>query len=130
MTETRYANHFTGDLYSDDSPSDFGPFATDEGADIFAAWEGKADALSQGGRVRDILAEDVEDIDEFIELLTNGDPGMDAIVIGAAFTFMRLTDRLDEEGRKLALEAIGRSQEFYGRAATDFNQIATDIASF
>lgn len=52
---TRYVAHFAHAIYWDDA-DDAAPFGSDEGADLWAAWQDRAEDLIPGGTVRTVLA--------------------------------------------------------------------------
>ncbi|MFN8081941.1 MAG: DUF4240 domain-containing protein [Kineosporiaceae bacterium] len=104
---TRYVAHFAHAIYWDDA-DDAAPFGSDEGADLWAAWQDRAEDLIPDGTVRTVLAEggDVEDLVRQAESAPA--PDLDGFIIGAAFTLMRLTGTLDPEGHRWVLEALDR----------------------
>lgn len=94
-----FSAHFTDAVYAD--PADeLAPFGSDEGADLLADWEERRDDLGPHATVADVL---------------EGDPSSylasntldDAMAVQAAgFVLLRLTGRIDHEGREATLAAL------------------------
>ncbi len=97
--------HFTDPVY-DAEGADDGPFGNDEGWDLVMDWGGRRDELGPDSSLATILnTEDVLRVAGPME-------GVDGIetaqfVVGAAFTLLRLTGRISEEDRAIALLAVG-----------------------
>jgi len=100
-----FAAHFTDPLY-DDPASELAPFGTDEGADLLHEWAGRRDELGPSSTLAHLLEEEgasemVEDLDLPV---TDPDRAPDGLVdaattvVGAGFTLLRLTGRLDVQG--------------------------------
>jgi hypothetical protein len=124
----RFAAHFTDPVYEDPA-GEFAPFGTDEGADVLAEWATRRSELSQSTTLRDLLAEDFDDVDEFLVAQQDEvDVGLDAAVIGAGFTLLRLTGQIDVEGRLILAGALGRTVAFYG-AQPELGQMQEDLAT-
>lgn len=108
-----FASHFTDPLY-DDPASELAPFGTDEGWDMLHEWAERREGLTAATTVRDLLAgsgfEGIEEQLDVPERSTIPQPGgqIDAavITIGAGFTLLRLTGRIDAEGKALTLKAL------------------------
>lgn len=108
-----FAAHFSDPVYND-AGSEFAPFDTDEGFDLLYEWDERRDELEADTTVADLIEESgFSDI--FSELDTPEGPGIprpggqvDAatITIGAGFTLLRLTGRIDDEGRRQTLMAL------------------------
>lgn len=108
-----FAAHFTDSLY-DDAGGEFAPFGTDEGFDLLYEWDERRDELGPDTTVADLVDESGF-ADVVSELDTPEGPGIpkpggqvDAatITIGAGFTLLRLTGRIDDEGRSRTLKAL------------------------
>ena len=108
-----FAAHFTDPVY-DDPGGEFAPFGTDEGFDLLHEWAERRDELGPTTTVAD-LVEESGFSDVVSELDSPEGPGIpqpggqaDAatITIGAGFTLLRLTGRIDDEGRRQTLKAI------------------------
>lgn len=117
-----FAAHFTDPIYAD-SAGEFAPFGTDEGADLLAEWSERRDELTADSTVADLIGSP-EEAAELFSLLdardASGVPtpggGVDAatIVVGAAFTLLRLTGHIDEVGREHAMRALDVLTDQYG----------------
>ncbi len=117
--------HFADSVY-EDPEGEFAPFGTDEGADLLAEWSERVEELSDDMTVADLLAESgFEGVLEDLDLSDSGaavpEPGgpIDAatIVVGAAFTLLRLAGRIDPEGRQAALRGLAVLEAAYGQVA-------------
>ena len=99
-----FAAHFTDPVY-DDPGADLGPFGNDEGWELVTAWGERRDELGPDSSLATVLGTD--DVRNVAGPLEGGD-GIEAamFVVGAAFTLLRLTGRLREADRALALEAL------------------------
>ena len=97
--------HFTDPVY-DAEGADLGPFGNDEGWDLVMDWGRRQDELGPDSTLATVLGhEDVLNVAGPME-------GVDGIetaqfVVGAAFTILRLTGRLSEDDRAIALLAVG-----------------------
>lgn len=108
-----FAAHFTDAVYQDPA-GEFAPFGTDEGFDLLYEWAGRRDELGPDSTVADPI--DESGFTEIVaELDTPEGPGIpipggqvDAavITIGAGLTLLRLTGRIDEEGRRQTVKAL------------------------
>lgn len=97
--------HFTDPVY-DDPGLDLGPFGNDAGWDLVTDWGARRDELGPDSTLATVL--NTEDV------LAVAGPmaGVDGIetaqfVAGAAFTLLRLTGRISEDDRAIALLAVG-----------------------
>lgn len=125
----RFASHFTDPLYGDQG-GEFAPFGTDEGADLVAEWADRRADLETSGTLRSLLAEEFDDVDEFLaDQASDADVGMDAMIIGAGFTLLRLTGRIDTDGREILAAALQRTVDFYG-PQPELVRMQNDLASF
>lgn len=123
-----FVAHFTDPLY-EDSGGEFVPFGTDEGADMLANWAARRSELSQSSSLRDLLSEYVDDVDEFLGALADAaDVGLDAVIIGAGFTLLRLTGQIDVEGRVVLGKALSRTIAFYG-PQPELSRMQEDLAA-
>lgn len=108
-----FAAHFTDPVY-DDLAGEFAPFGTDEGFDLLHEWAGRRDELGPDTSVADLLEESgfADVVSELDSPEGPGIPGpggqVDAATIttGAGFTLLRLSGRIDDEGRRQTLKAI------------------------
>ncbi|QGF23607.1 hypothetical protein [Raineyella fluvialis] len=114
--------HFADSVY-EDPEGEFAPFGTDEGADLLAEWSERVEELTDDMTVADLLAESgFEGVLEDLDLPDSGaavpEPGgpIDAatIVVGAAFTLLRLSGRIDTDGRAAALRGLAVLEAAYG----------------
>ena len=130
-----FSAHFTDELY-DDEGGEFAPFGTDEGWDMVMEW-GEAREDLEGSTVADLLAE--SPFPDAAEHLADPEPGgiptpmggVDAavFVVSAAFTLLRLTGRIDPDGKSLALTALERLCAYYDNPPELVRQLQ-DLAAF
>lgn len=104
-----FRQHFRSPVY-EDVTSELAPFGSDEGFDLVVAWGGRADELTQDMTVDDLLHRD--GFDAYDRVADDVDAA--TIVTAAAFTLLRLTGRIDESGRELALRALDTLIGWYG----------------
>ena len=107
-----FVARFTDPLYEDEG-EELAPFGSDEGWDLVREWGERRDELSADATVQEVLDES-----PFPEAVAHlGDPdervpgplgGVDAAtyVIASGFTLLRLTGRIDHEGRAATLRAL------------------------
>ncbi|MEJ7794286.1 MAG: hypothetical protein WKF50_01950 [Nocardioides sp.] len=96
--------HFTDPVY-DAEGADLGPFGNDEGWDLLMDWGKRRDELGPESNLETVLGTaDVRSVAGPME----GVNGIETAqwITGAAFTLLRLTGRLPEDDRALALEAL------------------------
>jgi hypothetical protein len=108
-----FAAHFTDPVYSD-VVGEFAPFGTDEGFELLQSWADRREDLSPTATLAWLLAE--SGLDDLLGQLDADEPGMipepggqiDAatFVVAAGFTLLRLTGRIDEDGKSLTLRAL------------------------
>ena len=105
----RFAEHFTHPIYND-SGNDWGPFGDDEGADTLAEWEDRRDELTSSTRLRDMYDSEEEWQESVAEIGTSPlDTDDEATwVVARAFTLLRLTGQIDDEGKAAALRGLDR----------------------
>ncbi|WOQ18321.1 hypothetical protein [Raineyella sp. W15-4] len=115
--------HFVDPIYEDPA-GEFAPFGTDEGADLLADWSERVDELADDMTVADLLAgSGFEGVLEDLGLPDSGaavpEPGgpidVATIVVGAAFTLLRLSGRIDPAGREAALQNLAVLEAAYGQ---------------
>ena len=116
------AKHFTDPLYSD-LGGEFAPFGTDEGFDMLYDWVDRRSELGPDSTVVQLLAGtgfegmvatlDVPEGKHKIPL-PGGQVDAATIVVGAGFTLLRLTGRIDDAGKQLTLKALDALIAFYG----------------
>lgn len=133
-----FSAHFTDPLY-DDEGAEFAPFGTDEGWDLVMEWGERRDELTAASTVRDVVEDDElydEALAELGRVPAEGEDAPDlvdtaTIVVGAGFTLLRLTGRIDEEGKQLVLQALDSLARFYTHAESDELVIMrADLASW
>ncbi|KZE91614.1 hypothetical protein AVP41_01158 [Microbacterium sp. TNHR37B] len=117
-----FAAHFTDPIY-DDPAGEFAPFGSDEGADLLAEWSERRDELDADSTVAELIGT-ADGAAEIFSLLdardASGVPlpgeGVDAatIIVGAAFTLLRLTGHIDAPGREHAMRALDVLIDRYG----------------
>lgn len=108
----RFAAHFTDPLYEDEG-DEFAPFGSDEGSDTLAMWDDRRDELTQATTVRWMMDDEEtpfsfdDALDEMNEPRDEG-ASVDGItfLISTAFTLLRFTGQIDEEGKQAALRAL------------------------
>jgi uncharacterized protein YfeS len=99
--------HFTDPVY-DDQGADAGPFGNDEGWDLVMEWGDRRDELGPDSTLATVLeVDDVDAVREFAGPM-EGIDGLDTgqFIVGAAFTLLRLTGRIRDDDRALALGAL------------------------
>jgi uncharacterized protein YfeS len=118
---------FPGDLY-DDQADEFAPFGSDEGWDAMAEIVEDLMPLDPDVTLRQLSEEVLELVDEEFEA-TDPDETADSdfAVIGVGFTILRLTGRIDAEGRQWLIDAIGRHQSRFGDDVEALQRIAADL---
>ena len=97
--------HFTDPVY-DDPGADLGPFGNDAGSDLLADWGDRCDELGPESTLATVLK--TEDVLNVVGPMEGAD-GIETaqFVVAAAFTLLRLTGRISEEDRAIALLAVG-----------------------
>jgi uncharacterized protein YfeS len=128
----RFSAHFTAALY-EDTAGEFTLFGTDEGADLLAVWTGQAADLTANPTVRHLLAGQVSDNSDvdavFFDPLAAGDIDAAFTVVSAGFTLLRLTGRIDAEGRAAVLVALAQLEGEYG-PESDVLTMSRDLKTF
>jgi uncharacterized protein YfeS len=99
--------HFTDPVY-DDQGADAGPFGNDEGWDLVMEWGDRRDELGPDSSLTTVLG--VDDLDQ-VRAFAGPMEGIDGLdtaqfIVGAAFTLLRLSGRIRDDDRTLALEAL------------------------
>jgi uncharacterized protein YfeS len=99
--------HFTDPVY-DDQGADAGPFGNDEGWDLVMEWGDRRDELGPDSSLTTVLR--VDDLDQ-VRAFAGPMEGIDGLdtaqfIVGAAFTLLRLSGRIRDDDRTLALEAL------------------------
>ena len=104
-----FAAHFTDPMYND--PADeWAPFGSDEAADVLAGWEERRDALTSSTRLRDMYDSE-KDWHELVSEIGTSPLDTDdeaTWVVARAFTLLRLTGQIDDEGKAVALRGLDR----------------------
>ncbi|MCH1865028.1 hypothetical protein [Nocardioides sp. CFH 31398] len=117
-----YAQHFTDPLY-DDEGDDLAPFGSDEGSDLLWTWADRRDELIADPTLATVLECEPDEVREVAGPM-EGIDGVDtaALVVGAAFVLLRLTGRLNDGDRALAIEAV----DYQLRALPQISEDLTD----
>lgn len=108
--------HFTDPIY-DDPADEMAPFGSDEGSDVLAIWSPARGAeLGPDSTIATVLEMSPETLQSDVAAMMTDGEGEDeaAMIRGAAFTLLRLTGRISENDRALALEALDFEIEQYG----------------
>lgn len=126
-----FAAHFTDPLY-DDQGSEFSPFGTDEGADTFSDLLERRDEIDESTTVRDALT--LVGCDPQALAAEMSGPEAEAsewgILLGAGFGLLRLTGRIDADGRILVLRALELTQAQYGPDIEELDLMVADLSAF
>lgn len=106
MRAPAFAQHFTDPLY-DDPGDDLAPFGSDEGSDLLATWRGRRAELTTASTLATVLECDPSDVATYAGSM-DGVDGVETatFLTSAAFVLLRLVGHLDEDDRRLALEAL------------------------
>lgn len=112
-----FAAHFRDAIY-DDPGAEFGPFGSDEGFELVHQWTGAVNHAS----LRQVLTEvGMSGSDRWltpVQVEDCGDPSAlvdDAVLVqSAGFAVLRLTGRIDAEGKSMVLHALEFLIGFYG----------------
>lgn len=123
----RFLERFSGDLYQESAVSEFGPFASDEGADLLAEWSTRVDELSSATTLRELLLNGVENAGgESWNAITTGRAD-DDLTISAGFVLLRLTGQIDHEGSRVVIDALLRSRERSPFGQPAFDRMIADL---
>lgn len=126
-----FSAHFTDPLY-DDQGSEFAPFGTDEGADIFADLLKRRDEIDATTTVREASALVGWDPEALAAEMAG--PEAEAsewgVVLGVGFGLARLTGGIDPEGKRLVLRALELTQALYGPGIEELDLMVADLSSF
>jgi uncharacterized protein YfeS len=118
---------FPGDLY-DDEADEFAPFGSDEGWDAMAEIVDGHTPLADDVTLRDLAEEYLDwDAADFEDDDLDSTEESDFVMTGVAFTILRLTGRIDEEGRLWLLAALRRQQTRYGADIAELRQMIGDL---
>lgn len=115
-----FARHFTDPIYLEEA-EEFAPFGSDEGWDLLYEWTERRDELADDATVQDILqdsgfegaAEEIGQPDDPAIPLPDGAVDSATIVVGAGFTLLRLTGRIDADGKAMTLQALDALIDYY-----------------
>jgi uncharacterized protein YfeS len=108
-----FATHFPDPLYYDRA-EEMAPFGSDEGSDTLWVWISRRDELQPTATEM------------------NG-PDVDGFIIGAGFALIYLTGQIDEEGKHLVLDALRRTDSYYGTrgiGSTEPTLMIRDLTAF
>ncbi len=124
-----FLTRFSAEIYSDQA-DEFAPFGSDEGWDAMAEIVEDFMPLDPDTSLRE-LSEEVLEIEgvEFEQTDLEDTAESDFAVIGVGFTILRLTGRIDAEGRQWLIDAIARHQARFGDDIDALDRIAADLAS-
>lgn len=113
----RFAAHFTHPMYNDPA-DDWAPFGSDEAADTLAEWEERRDELTPTSRPRDMYDSEEEWQESVAEIGTSPLDADDEAtwVVARAFTLLRLTGQIDDEGKAVVLRGLDRLPQETGNA--------------
>lgn len=125
---SRFAEHFTHPIY-DDPANDFAPFGNDEGADILADWATRVGELDETSTVRTILEDLYDESSGDAAVIEDDDVDTAMFAVGAAFTLLRLTGRIDHEGTRLALRGLDVIEGFYP-SVPEAERMRADLIAF
>ena len=101
-----FAQHFTDPLY-DDVGDGLAPFGSDEGSDLLASWGARRGELGSASTVATVLEREPSEVADYAGSMSGVDDLETATLItSAAFVLLRLVGHLDEDDRRLALEAL------------------------
>ena len=96
--------HFTDPIY-DSQGEDLAPFGSDEGWDLVMDWGDRRDELGPDSTLGTVLrTDDVRRVAGPMEGVDGIETAM--FIVGAAFVLLRLTGRISDDDRSLALEAL------------------------
>ena len=99
-----FAAHFTDPLY-ESAGEEFAPFGSDEGWDLVMDWAERRDELGPDSTLETVLGrDDVRNVAGPVEGADGIETAM--FLVGGAFVLLRLTGRIGEDDRALALEAL------------------------
>ena len=120
---------FPSELY-DDQADEFAPFGSDEGWDAMAEIVEDFTPLDDDVTLRG-LSEDVLELedDEFEATDLDETEESDFAVIGVGFTILRLSGRIDDEGRRWLIDAVARQQRRFGDDIEVLQRMAADLAA-
>jgi len=101
-----FAQHFTDPLYDDPGDS-LAPFGSDEGSDLLASWRDRRAELSTASTLATVLGCDPSAVATYVGPM-DGVDGLETatFLTSAAFVLLRLVGHIDEDDRRLALEAL------------------------
>ncbi len=114
VAETILPGQFTDPIYNDPT-AEYGPFGSDLAADVFLSWEESSEALGADSTVRDVLARTEEDVEGLFQEVERMAPELDAVIVGGAFTLLRLTGHIDAEGLILVRRVLTRWRDVLKR---------------
>lgn len=123
-----FLRRFSDDIY-DDQADEFAPFGSDEGWDAMAEIVEEFMPLDPEVTLRE-LSEEVLELEgvEFDQTDLDDTAESDFAVIGVGFTILRLTGRIDAEGRQWLIDAIARHRARFGDDIQALDRIAADLA--
>lgn len=117
-----FAQHFTDPLY-DDGGDDLAPFGSDEGWELLMSWADRRGELGTASTLATVLACEPSEVAEYAGPMSGVDGIETAMFItSAAFVLLRLAGHLNEDDRRLALEAL----DFQIRILPGINPVLAD----
>ena len=120
---------FPSRLY-DDQVDEFAPFGSDEGWDAMAEIVEDFTPLEDDVTLRR-LSEDVLELedDEFDATDLDETEESDFAMIGVGFTILRVSGRIDDEGRRWLIDAVARQRRRFGDDIEVLQRMAMDLAA-
>lgn len=127
MHPTFRAN-FTSSIYRSRT-EEYAPFGSDEGSDLLEEWSDRITELSEHTTLQTILLDGAENHDALWNEFHQPSPptDLDAIAIASGFVLLRLTGRIDDDGRALVLDALQRSRRHSPLGQRWFDQMISDL---
>lgn len=131
-----FTAHFSDPIY-EDVADEFAPFGSDEGWDLLHEWAERRDELRAGTTLAELIEESGFG-DLAAEIVVQEDSGIPApggqidaatIVVGAGFTLLRLSGRIDDAGRQHMLDALNVLIHRFGSVPALVRQ-RTDLESW
>ncbi|MGN6611371.1 MAG: hypothetical protein ACTHLJ_06315 [Angustibacter sp.] len=115
-----FTAHFSDPAYEDPA-GEFAPFGTDEGSDMLYEWAERRDELGPDTTVADLIegagmAEVAAGLDipeEGRIPRAGGQVDAAATIVAAGFTLLRLSGRIDDDGKQLTLTALDILIRYY-----------------
>jgi hypothetical protein len=115
-----FTAHFSDPLYEDPA-GEFAPFGTDEGFDLLCEWDERRDELGPDTTVADLIegagmsevAAGLDTREEGKIPRAGGPVDAATVIVAGGFTLLRLSGRIDDEGKQLTLKALDVLLSYY-----------------